>query len=132
MRGRRDGLAALQALLSLPLDLGSLQAAGVRLRPAAALALVAAMVEPAWTAGERFVIAHRDPEGQTVYLAVRDGRALEVARTAPAGRVSTTIAGPAEALVTVLSGGEASEAEISGDMGPLTSLRAWIKHAQSG
>jgi hypothetical protein len=132
VRGRRDGLAALQALLSLPLDLGTLQAAGVRLRPAGVLALVAAMVQPAWTAGERFVIAHRDPEGQIVYLAVRDGRSLEVARTAPAGRVATTIAGPAEALVTVLIGGEASEAEISGDQGPLTSLRTWVKHAQSG
>jgi hypothetical protein len=132
VRGRRDGLAALRALLSLPLDLGTLQAAGVRLRPAAALALVAAIVDPAWTAGERFVIGHRDPEGQIVYLAVRDGRPLQLARTAPAGRVATTIAGPAEALVTVLTGGEAVEAEISGDQGPLTSLRTWVKHAQSG
>jgi len=32
----------------------------------------------------------------------------------------------------VLIGGEASEAEISGDQGPLTSLRTWVKHAQSG
>ncbi len=132
VQGRRDGLAALQALLSVPLDLGSLLAAGVRLRPGAALALVAAMVEPAWTAGEQFVIAHRDPEGQTVYLAVRDGRAPEVAWTAPAGRVSTTIAGPVDALVIVLTGGETSEAEIRGDQGPLTSLRTWIKRAQSG
>lgn len=132
VRGRRDGLAALQALLSLPLDLGSLQAAGMRLRPAGVLALVSAMVQPAWTAGERFVIAHRDPEGQIVYLVVADGRPLEVSRTAPAGRVATTIAGPAPALVSALTGDQASEAEISGDAGPLASLRTWIKHARSG
>lgn len=132
VRGRRVGLAALRALLSLPLDLDGLRRAGAQLRPRAALALVAGMVTPAWTSGERFVIAHRDPEGQTVFLAARDGRSLEVLTTAPAGRIATTIAGPAQALVGVLTGADEPDAEVTGDEGPLTSLRTWIAQAQRG
>ncbi len=131
VRGRREGLVALQALLTMPLDLGALRAAGATLRPQASLALVAAMIDPAWTAGESFVIAHRDPEGPATYLTVRDGRSPEVTRTPPAGRVATTIEGSADVLVAVLSGAPAPDGRLSGDGGPLTSLRTWITHAQS-
>jgi hypothetical protein len=131
VRGRRDGLAALRALLALPLDLAALRDAGATLRPEASLALVAAMIDPPWTAGESFVIAHRDPEGQATYLTVRDGRAVEVSRTPPPGRVATTIEGSADVLVAVLSGGPAPDGRLSGDAGPLASVRTWIKHAQT-
>jgi hypothetical protein len=132
VRGRRDGLVALEALLSMPLDLVALREAGATLRPEAVFGLVAAMVDPAWTTGERFVIAHRDPDGRTVYLAVRDGRSPEVSRTPPPGRIAATIDGPADALVSILSGAPAPDGQLSGDEGPLTSLRMWLKHAQSG
>jgi hypothetical protein len=131
VRGRRDGLAALEALLSLPLDLVALGDAGATLRSEALLGLVAGMVDPAWTAGERFVIALRDPDGHATYLGVRDGRPLQVIRTAPAGRVATTIDGPPDVLVAVLSGATVPGGDVSGDVGPLESLRTWIKHAQS-
>lgn len=131
VRGRRDGLAALQALLGLPLDLAGLSRAGAQLRPRSVLALAAGMVAPAWTAGERFVIAHRDPEGQSVFLAARDGRSLEVLGTAPAGRIATTITGSGPALVRTLTGAGESDAEVIGDEGPLASLRTWIAQAQN-
>jgi hypothetical protein len=130
VRGRRDGLAALRALLSMPLDLVALRDAGAMRRPEAVLGLVAGMVDPAWTAGESFVIAHRDPEGAITYLSVRGGRSLEVTRTPPAGRIAATIEGPADVLATVLSGAPAPDGRLSGDEGPLASLRTWIKHAQ--
>lgn len=132
VRGRRDGLAALEALLALPLDLVALSDAGATLRAEALLGLVAGMVDPAWTAGERFVIALRDPDGRVTYLGVRDGRPLQVIRTAPAGRVATTIDGSPDVLVAVLSGAAVPDGHVSGDVGPLESLCTWIKHAQNG
>jgi hypothetical protein len=131
VRGRRDGLVALQALLSMPLDLVALRDAGAMLHAEAVLGLVAGMVDAAWTVGEGFVIAHRGPDGALTYLTVRDGRAPAVTRTAPAGRVATTIDGPADVLVTVLSGAAAPAGHLTGDDGPLQSLRTWIKRAQS-
>ncbi len=130
VRGRRDGLVALQALLSMPLDLTALRDAGAMLRAEGVLGLVAGMVEPAWTTGESFVIAHRDPEGVVTYLTVREGRPLAVTRTAPVGRVATTIDGPADVLVGALSGAQPPAGHLSGDEGPLRSLRSWIKRAQ--
>jgi hypothetical protein len=131
VRGRRDGLVALQALLAMPLDLVALRDGGATLRPEAIFGLVGGMVDPAWTAGESFVIAHRDPDGAVTYLTVRDGRAPAVTQTAPAGRIATTIDGPAEALVMILSGAPAPEGRLSGDEGPLESLRTWIKRASA-
>lgn len=131
VRGRRDGLVALAALLSLPLDPVALRDAGAMRRGEAVLGLVAAMVDPAWTAGESFVLAHRDPDGTVTYLTVRDGRRPAVTRTDPAGRVATTIDGPTDVLVTALSGAPAPAEHVSGDEGPLQSLRTWIKRAQS-
>jgi hypothetical protein len=132
VRGRRDGLVALEALLALPLDLAALRDAGATLRAESVLGMVAAMVEPGWTAGERFVIAHRDSAGRVVYLIARDGRALEVTQTAPPGRIAATVDGPPDALVSVLSGAPSPNARLSGDEGPLASLRAWIANAQRG
>jgi hypothetical protein len=131
VRGRRGGLVALEALLSMPLDLVALRDAGATLRAQSVLGLVTGMVDAAWTAGESFVIAHSDPDGEVTYLTVHDGRALAVTRTAPAGRVATTIDGPADVLVAVLSGAPAPDGRVSGDEGPLQSLRTWIKRAQS-
>ena len=131
VRGHRDGLQALQALLSMPLDLIALRDAGARLRAEAVFGLVAGMIDAAWTVGESFAIAHRDPDGALTYLTVRDGRAITVTRTAPVGRVAATIDGPADVLVTVLSGAPAPEGRLSGDESPLQSLRTWIKRAQS-
>ncbi|HEX3830867.1 MAG TPA: hypothetical protein VHW04_02790, partial [Solirubrobacteraceae bacterium] len=131
VRGRRGGLVALEALLSMPLDLVALRDAGATLRAQSILGLVTGMVDGAWTAGESFVIAHRDPDAEVTYLTVHDGRALVVTRTAPVGRVATTIDGPADVLVAVLSGAPAPDGRVSGDEGPLQSLRTWIKRAQS-
>jgi hypothetical protein len=131
VRGRRDGLVALSALLGTPLDLGDLQRAGVRLDAGTAFSLVAAMVQPAWTAGERFTLAHVEPEAPTTYLVVRDGARMRVGRTAPDGRVTTTVACHADQLLAVLAGEPAEGLAVTGDERPLAALREWIKRAQS-
>ena len=61
IRGDRSRFPALEHLIDAPLTLGQLHAAGVRLDPVLALTLAALMIEPEWTAGERFTIAHREP-----------------------------------------------------------------------
>ncbi len=135
VRGRREGLAAVRALLALSLDLNGLHAAGLRLAPETLLGLVAAMIDPVWTRGERFTIAHADEGGGVVYLQVRDGRAPLVTRSAPEGRVATTLTGSAGALaVTLTRPTEPREqpAQVTGDAGPLRLLCDWINRAQCG
>ena len=131
VRGRRQGVAALSALLGTPLDLAALHDAGVALDPATAFSLVASMIDPAWTVRERFTLAHVEPEAATTYLIVSDGRPLRVTRTAPEGRIATTLSGTAEQLLAALAGQPAGGLTVTGDGGALTSLRAWIDHAQS-
>ncbi len=76
VRGRREGLAALSSLLGAPLDLRALHRAGVRPDPLIAFGLLAAMIDPAWTATERFTVAHAPPGASRTYLIVHEGRPL--------------------------------------------------------
>lgn len=131
VRGRRDGLAALSALLGTPLDLSELHRAGVRLDPATALALVAAMIDPAWTAGDRFILAHAGSGGAGAFLIVDRGARPQAARSAPAESVSATITCPANQLLAVLCGLPAHGSAVHGDERVLVLLRQWIKRAQS-
>jgi hypothetical protein len=57
---------------------------------------------------------------------------MRVARSAPAGRIATTIVCSADDLLPVLSGDAEDPERIEGDLGPLTALRGWINRAQSG
>ena len=50
----------------------------------------------------------------------------------PAGRIATTIEGPADAAALVLSGERTDQVTITGEDWPLALLRKWIKRAQSG
>ncbi|MGH2875563.1 MAG: hypothetical protein ACRDLV_04865, partial [Solirubrobacteraceae bacterium] len=132
VRGRRSGLAALSALLSTPLDLSGLRGGGVHLDGPTALALVAQLVDPAWTAQELFTLEHADPEGGSTYLLVRQGLPLTVASGAAAGRVATTVECRGDALLEVLYGRAPAVATIRGDEGPLLALRAWLRRAAGG
>jgi hypothetical protein len=131
VRGRREGVVALSALLGAPLDLGALYRAGVQPDPAITLALVAAMIDPAWTATERFTLAHATPEASRTYLAVREGRPLTATRIAPEGGATTTLTCATEHLLAALAGEPAPGIHVAGDVGAFLSLRRWIKRAQS-
>jgi hypothetical protein len=138
VRGRREGLSALSALLALPLDLGALRAAGVALDGETLFTLLAAMIEPGWTHGERFTVSHTDERGHTVFLQIRDGEPPLASREPPAGRVATALSGSVEGLWRMFAdGGSAAPAGdgsvlVSGDLGPLTLVRTWANRAQSG
>jgi hypothetical protein len=134
VRGRRDGLAALRSVLWLALDLDALRAAGMHADAESLLALVAAMIDPAWTRGERFTITHTDERGRNVHLQIRDGAPPLVSRAAPQGRIATALAGDADGLVSTLIASPARPDGgnvVSGDVGPLSLVRDWVSRAQT-
>ncbi|MGZ4243651.1 MAG: hypothetical protein ACXVSE_05095 [Solirubrobacteraceae bacterium] len=131
VRGRREGVAALSALLGAPLDLGALHGAGVRPDPLIAFALLAAMIDPAWTATERFTLAHATPDAARTYLVVHEGRPLTATRIAPAGGATTTLACATDHLLAALAGEPMPGVRVTGDVAAFLSLRKWIKRAQS-
>ncbi|MGZ4192714.1 MAG: hypothetical protein ACXVRW_09700, partial [Solirubrobacteraceae bacterium] len=131
VRGRREGVAALSALLGAPLDLGALHGAGVRPDPLIAFALLAAMIDPAWTATERFTLAHATPDAARTYLVVHEGRPLTATRIAPASGATTTLACATDHLLAALAGEPMPGVRVTGDVAAFLSLRKWIKRAQS-
>jgi hypothetical protein len=131
----RGASAVLRALARAPLSLSELDAAGVRLDAAAAFRLVSLMIDPRWTAGERFTIGHQAPAGgrERSYLQVRDGGRPLASTKPPLGPVATTIVCPPEALITVLAGGEPGAADaLRGDPRPLALIGQWIARAERG
>jgi len=134
VRGNRDGLVALDALLGLPLDPPALVAAGMLADPPAVLSLVAAMVVPEWTQRERFAISHRDGDSPATYLVIADGRGPEVTMVAPTGPIATVISCARADLASALTGSPAlkpAAVQVLGDPAPLAQLQGWIKRAQS-
>jgi hypothetical protein len=131
VRGRREGVAALSSLLGAPLDLGALHHAGVRPDPLITFGLLAAMIDPAWTATERFTMAHASPGSSRTYLVVAEGRPLAATRIAPDGGSSTTMHCATEDLLAALAGEPVPGVRVDGDVGAYLSLRKWIKRAQS-
>jgi hypothetical protein len=134
VRGDRGRLGALERLLDAPLTLGQLHAAGVRLDPVLALTVAALIIEPAWTAGERFTIAHREPPAPIAdaYLQVRAGKPPLAGAEAPHGPVATEIVCPADELVAVLGGEPGTGEAMSGDERSLALVRQWLDRAQCG
>jgi hypothetical protein len=131
VRGRKEGVAALSSLLAAPLDLGALHRAGVRPDSLTAFALLAAMIDPAWTQTERFTLAHASPEASRAYLVVREGRAPSATRIAPEGGATITLHCATDSLLAALAGEAVPGVRVDGDVGAYLSLRKWIKRAQS-
>ena len=132
LRGDRGRLASLDRLIEARLTLVELAAAGVELDPLLALTVAALMIEPEWTAGERFTLAHQPPgdPAPDSYLHVRDGRPPLASVEAPHGPVASVLESPAGDLLGVLAG--VNEARQLGEARPLALLRQWLDRAQSG
>ncbi len=132
--GDRGRLAALENLIAAPLSLRQLVAAGVRLDPVLSLTVAALMIEPEWTAGERFTIAHREPRAPTpgAYLHILGGRPPLAAAEPPHGPVATVIVCAADELPAVLAAEPSASFSIEGEQRPLALVRRWLDRAQSG
>jgi hypothetical protein len=131
--GDRAAFGRLALLVRTPRTLAELHAAGVRLDPELTLGLIARMIDPAWTVGERFTVAHRLAHAAVAssHLEVRDGAPVSAAEGPPSGEADTTIVDGADALLAVLTGRPAPEARLEGRPEPIAQLRAWIDRAQS-
>lgn len=131
VRGNRRALAALERLVRDPGALAAWPEAGVGLEPELALWLAAGMIEPAWTAGERFAIGHQSPDARgRAYLLVRDGARPRVSRQPPLGPVATTIRSTGEDLLALLAAGSDAHVALHGEARPVVLLRDWIARAQ--
>ncbi len=132
IRGDRSRFPALEHLIDAPLTVAQLRAAGVRLDPVLALTLAALMVEPEWTVGERFTIAHREPPAPApdAYLHVRDGKPLLPSAEPPYGPLASVLVCAGDEVLDALAG--ETPAQLDGDERPLALVRQWLDRAQSG
>jgi hypothetical protein len=131
--GDHEAFARLGLLVRAALTLPELHDAGARLDPAFTFTLLTRMIEPAWTVGERFTVAHRLPETTTAdaHLEVKDGAPVSGGEGPPAGPVDTTIVCPTPSLVNALIARPAPEVRIEGPPDPLARLAEWIDRAQA-
>jgi hypothetical protein len=132
--GDHDAFGRLGLLVHSRLTLGDLHTNGVRFDPAFAFDLITRMIDPAWTVGERFTIAHRLPDGATAtaHLSVNDGAPASAGEGAPAGPEDAAIVCAAEVLLTALTHEPAAEVTVEGHGEPLRRLVGWVDRAQCG
>jgi hypothetical protein len=120
-------VSALAKLVRMRASAAQLNAAGVRLDPPLALALVAFAIDPRWTLGHRFTLAHLD--ARAAYLEVRDGARPSVTTDRPRGPIATTLRCSADALVALLAGEPGVAATVEGERRPLELVRGWFADA---
>ncbi len=133
VKGRRDALGALTALLGTPFDIEAFIAAGMKLEGGDALRFAACAIDPELTKDVQFSVAHQALDGGAVtYLLVGRGRHPAVTSKLPAGGVTTAFGCPGTDVLAVLAGHEVASFELRGDASTLTLLRDWLKAAQSG
>jgi len=133
VRGDRAALRALEDLVRVRVGLLELDGAGLRIDPWLTFTLVASVIDPSWTRGERFTVGHESRGGENrAYLLVRDGEPTSVLRKAPLGPVATTIRCHPDQLLTLLAGGSAAEVSVLGATAPVALLREWVARAQRG
>jgi hypothetical protein len=130
---RLSTVSAMSRLVRLRTSPAELHAAGVRLDAYLAFSLVALSIEPVWTVGSRFTIAHSETaaDAPDAYLTVRDGDPLVVGTEPPAVPVATTISCDGPALVGALVGEQPSGVTISGEGPALADVQRWFASATS-
>jgi hypothetical protein len=131
--GDQDAFARLGLLVRSELSLAALHDAGARLDPALAFTLAARMLDPAWTVGQRFTVAHRLPTAETAgaHLVVKDGGPLTAGEGPPPGPADTVIVAPGDAFPGALSANAPADVRVEGRSEPLAQLMAWLDRAQS-
>jgi hypothetical protein len=132
--GDHEAFGRLGLLVHTRLTLSELHAAGVRLDPEFVFSLIARMIEPAWTVGERFTLAHQLPgtATATVHLEVRDGAPVSTAAGPPPGPPDTTVIAPADTLPAALAtASPPPQISVEGRSEPLVRMAEWLERAQS-
>jgi hypothetical protein len=134
VRGSRVQARVLVALTDPPVTLTGLQDAGVRLDAALALTVVAGMIDPAWSRGETFTLAHREPDSAQpdAALQVSDAGSVQVDVAKLSGSPDVVIVCASEALLPLLDRRHPAGVAVEGDATALALVQRWVKRAQSG
>ncbi|MCW3008304.1 MAG: Chromosome segregation ATPase-like protein, partial [Solirubrobacterales bacterium] len=124
LRGRRG-----------PVDLGQLAERGIRPSPEPLLAVLAAAVEPTWTAGHSFVVVYALAGGKAIEVEVRNGQPLRIQTgvRAPTEPPAATIALRDVALLPLLAHTDLPAGErvfVAGDRHAVALLHSWFDRAQ--
>jgi hypothetical protein len=122
-------VSALARLVRLRASPTQLQAAGVRLDSPLTLALVANTIDPRWTLGHRFTLAHLD--ASATYLEVRNGSRPAVRQETAPGCAQTTVRCSADVLLPLLAGEPGVVATVEGESRPLELVQGWFADATS-
>jgi hypothetical protein len=134
VHGSRRGVRRLLAARRTPLALYDLVEADIRVWPGLLLLALSAAVDPEWTRGQHFVIAFA-VEGQpsaVLYVQVRDGEALAVARVRGEQPVSTVHLSE-RGFMCLFAGAPLPAGEtvlVEGPARPLDLLLGWSDRAQ--
>jgi hypothetical protein len=117
----------LRRLAKTPLPWERLAAAGVTLDANLAYRWIALAVDPKWTRGERFTIAHvpqEDPD-RPWFVRADDGRPLTVTAAEPRDRPAAEVHCPDAGLAAFLAQAVDHPARVTGDAGAVALLLAW-------
>jgi hypothetical protein len=118
-----------------PLDLSDLAERGIRPAPEPLLGVLAAGVDPSWTAGHSFAVAYALSGGETVEVEVRDGQPLRIqtGMHPTSEPPAATIALRDLALLPLLSHTHLPPGErvfVTGDRHAVALLHSWFDRAQ--
>lgn len=131
--GDREAASAIPALVSRPLGMPELLQSGVGVDAWLGLTVVSLMIEPAWTRGERFTIAFREPGAAGLgQLQIRDGRPPAVGESTLLGPAETSVTCQADAVLAALAGVATPPIAVEGEPRHLRLVRSWLERAQSG
>ena len=119
-----SALSDLVGLVRVRASPAELCRAGVRMDPYLALALVAFSIEPRWTAGHRFTLAHADG----ACLTFHDGARPSASTETPPVPVAATVCCPGPAMLAILAG---EGATVDGDRGALELVQGWFARAST-
>lgn len=133
VRGSRRLARKLTAARRTPLLLSDLVSAGISVWPGLLLQAMAAAIEPAWTEGQRFVIAFEIvPQQSAVYVCVGDGEPVRV-QPSFQSQPTVTVALSESALLRLLAGVALPGGEgvrIDGESALLGRFLDWTDRAQ--
>ena len=134
IRGRRTAATALTGLPDARIDLAGVIREGVSLEPSLAADLVAAMIDPSWTRGERFQVAFAEPtDAATVtVIEVRDGGLLAAVQGVEPPPGATVVLCSPQSIAAVAAGGWPQDVDLRGPARNLELLQRWVQRAQSG
>jgi hypothetical protein len=129
---KRRAKPVLCSLVTARLSLDEAVKAGVELDVELVMALLAHVIDPAWTRGHKFTVEQRVGESSW-FIVARDAGGVGVTRTPPNGSPQATVTLTPDAFQCLLRGEPAPSGErptVRGDRLAVAHLKAWTDRAR--